>query len=200
MSEQFMYSRNSPEGIEAFVKTEWGEYQVPFTLCQSLDEQIDFLKNLLRKTKLDEFDDDEFRDAFQQHLIKLLGVARRIHHRLQESGHKTGSAKQDEPSPSSQQTPLQAYRQLIVDLLVKDWKAHNGWPHMLNRRIWKTLKELKGAMPDHPTIQRIDDDTATFLDDSGGLLVHRMGRFLVAGSPQPETFCKRETESKLSPN
>ena len=76
--------------------------------------------------------------------------------------------KPDETRASKRVKPLQAYRQLIVDLLVGDWKKFGGWPHMLNRRIWNALKSLREQNPKHPLIIQIDDDRVTFVDDSEG--------------------------------
>ena len=86
MSEPFTYSRNSPEEIEAFVKAEWGKHEVGFALLENVQVQISYLERVLEETELDEFDDEELRTAYQRHLIKLLGLARRWHHRLQTSG------------------------------------------------------------------------------------------------------------------
>jgi hypothetical protein len=63
---------------------------------------------------------------------------------------------------------LQAYHQLIVNLLVEDWKQHEGWPRYLNQRIWKQLKDLKDENPDHHLISRIDANTVRFVDDGLG--------------------------------
>jgi len=96
MSERLTHSRNSPEEIEAFVRDEWGKHQVQFALLENLTVRVCYLENLLEETETDEFDDEEFRRAFQQHLIKLLGAARRWHHRLQVAG-QTGSDAREKP-------------------------------------------------------------------------------------------------------
>jgi len=84
------------------------------------------------------------------------------------SGHPTmrGEKNSENFSENPDKKPLQEYRQLIVDLLVADWKQHGGWPHMLNRRIWKRLTELKEEDPNHRLINQINEKLVSFYGDT----------------------------------
>ena len=105
MSERLIYSRNPPEEIEAFVLEQWGRHQAEFALLESLDVQIDYLKKEIKQSALNDIDDPEFVTAYQQHLIKLLGLARTKYRSLQAPG-QTGATTGGGGTEAEGQIPL----------------------------------------------------------------------------------------------